>query len=85
MPSLEIFRIQLVVSLVAWGIFVALYWWPTLAAVGRRRALRQIAMLHAFRFEGLVFLMPAFVGQGLPAAFAATATSLRRCSQSRRS
>jgi hypothetical protein len=73
MSTLDIFRIHLVIGLVAWGIFVALYWWPALDSMGRRPALRQIAMLHAFRFEGLVFLMPAFVGQGLPAAFAVPA------------
>jgi hypothetical protein len=73
MSSITIFRTQLVIGLLVWGIFVAVYWWPVLAVIGRRLALRQIAMLNAFRFEGLVFLMPAFVGQGLPSAFAAPA------------
>jgi hypothetical protein len=33
-------------------------------------AQRAIATLHSFRFFGLVFLMPGFVGPNLPAGFA---------------
>jgi hypothetical protein len=73
MSSREIFQIQLVVGFLACALFVALYWWPGLAATDRRHALRQIAMLNAFRFEGLLFLMPGFTGAGLPAAFAVPA------------
>jgi hypothetical protein len=73
MSTLDIFRIHLVIGLVAWGLFVRIYWWPTLASIDTRLALRQIAMLSAFRWEGLVFLMPTFVGAGLPAAFAVPA------------
>ena len=70
MPAVAIFRTHLVAGLLAWALYAAIYWYPKLKAVSRRDALRQIAMLHAFRFEGLLFLMPAFVGNGLPAAFA---------------
>jgi len=73
MPAIEIFRIHLASGLFVWGLFVGIYWYPKLIAAGRRQALRRIAMLHAFRFEGLLFLMPAFVGNGLPAAFAVPA------------
>jgi hypothetical protein len=73
MSTLDIFRIHLVIGLVAWGLFVRIYWWPALAAIDNRLALRQIAMLSAFRWEGLLFLMPTFVGAGLPAAFAVPA------------
>jgi hypothetical protein len=73
MPAVEIFRIQLAIGLLVWGLYVGIYWYPKLIAAGRRQALRQIAMLNAFRFEGLLFLMPAFVGNGLPAAFAVPA------------
>ena len=73
MPAIDIFRIHLVTGLFAWALYVGNYWYPKLIAAGRRQALRQIAMLHAFRFEGLLFLMPAFVGNGLPAAFAVLA------------
>jgi hypothetical protein len=73
MPTVEIFRIHLATGLIAWGLYVGIFWYPKLIAGGRRHALRRIAMLHAFRFEGLLFLMPAFVGNGLPAAFAVPA------------
>jgi hypothetical protein len=73
MPAADIFRIHLVSGLLVWGLYVGIFWYPKLIAVGRRQALRQIAMLNAFRFEGLLFLMPAFVGNGLPAAFAVPA------------
>lgn len=73
MSGPEIFRIHLVIGMAAWALFVSIFWWPALDAAGRRQAFRQIAMLHAFRFEGLLFLMPAFVGAGLPAAFAVPA------------
>ena len=73
MSTVEIFRIHLAMGLIAWGLYVGIFWYPKLIAGGRRQALRWIAMLHAFRFEGLLFLMPAFIGNGLPAAFATPA------------
>jgi hypothetical protein len=73
MPPNAIFRIHLGLGLLAWTLFVAIYWWPELKALDRRQALRKIAMLNAFRFEGLLFLMPAFVGPHLPAEFAVPA------------
>jgi len=73
MPPNAIFRVHLGLGLLAWLLFVAIYWWPELKAPDRRQALRKIAMLNAFRFEGLLFLMPAFVGPHLPAEFAVPA------------
>jgi hypothetical protein len=70
MPPIAIFRVQLALGLLVWTLFVVNYWWPALRALDRRQALRSIAMLNAFRFEGLLFLMPAFIGPNLPAAFA---------------
>jgi hypothetical protein len=73
MPPIAIFRVHLGLGLLAWTLFVAIYSWPALKALDRREALRKIAMLNAFRFEGLLFLMPAFIGPNLPAAFAVPA------------
>jgi hypothetical protein len=70
MPPIQIFRVHLALGLLAWTLYVAIYWWPALKVLDRRQALRNIAMLNLFRFEGLLFLMPAFVGPHLPAAFA---------------
>jgi len=44
------------------------------AAEGERvEAHRAVATLHSFRFFGLVFLLPGFVGPNLPEGFAAPA------------
>lgn len=40
---------------------------------GALEAHRAIATFNSFRFFGLVFLLPGFVGQNLPAEWAATA------------
>jgi hypothetical protein len=73
MPPNAIFRVHLGLGLLVWTLFVVIYWWPALKVLDRRQALRKIAMLNAFRFEGLLFLMPAFVGPNLPAEFAVPA------------
>jgi nicotinamide riboside transporter PnuC len=48
----------------------AIYIWPRLKAAEPVEAHRAIATLHSFRFFGLVFLLPGFVGTGLPLVFA---------------
>ena len=65
-----IFRIHLVLGYVAWLLCFGVYVWPRLKAMDRVEAHRAIAMLHSFRFFGLVFLVPGVVGAGLPAGFA---------------
>ncbi len=69
-PS-TIFQIDMALGYVAWGLCVARYVWPRLRGIDRVAALCAIATLHSFRFEGLAFLLPGFVGPALPAAFAA--------------
>lgn len=64
-----IFNIHLVLGYACW----LLCWpvlWSRLRAMDRTQALRQIAMLHGFRFFGLVFLLPGVVGPHLPPRFA---------------
>ena len=73
MPANMIFRIDMALGNVAWALCVAKYVWPRLRDIDRIEALRAIATLHSFRFFGLVFLLPGFVGPELPAAFAAPA------------
>jgi hypothetical protein len=43
------------------------------AAVNRTEALRPLLVLHSFRFEGLLFLIPGVVSPDLPSAFAHSA------------
>jgi hypothetical protein len=66
----NIFGVQLVLGYVAWLLFFGVYARPKLKAMDRVAAHRAIATLHSFRFFGLVFILPGFVGLHLPASFA---------------
>lgn len=68
-PS-TIFQIQLVLGYVPWLLCVGTYVWPRLKAMDPVEAQRAIAILHSFRFFGLVFIVPGVVGPNLPASFA---------------
>ena len=73
MPAAGIFLIDLTLGYLASALLLATYVWPRLKAMDRFEAHRAIATFHSFRFFGLVFLLPGFVGPGLPHAFAAGA------------
>ncbi|MER9866318.1 hypothetical protein NKJ35_03785 [Mesorhizobium sp. M0136] len=70
MSPATIFDIQLVLGYVPWLICFGVYFWPRLKPMDRVEAQRAIAILHAFRFFGLVFILPGVVGPDLPAGFA---------------
>ncbi len=65
-----IFRIHLIGGYAAWLLCFAAYIWPRLRSMQHFEAQRAIATLHSFRFFGLVFMLPGFVGPDLPASFA---------------
>jgi hypothetical protein len=67
------FFLSIAFSLVAWSIVAKRYIWPRLRSRQRPDALRPILVLHAFRFEGLAFLVSGVVSPDLPAAFAHSA------------
>jgi hypothetical protein len=69
----NIFRIDMALGYLAWALFIGAYIWPRLRAMDRLEAHRAIATFNSFRFFGLVFLLPGFVGPTLPQGFAATA------------
>jgi hypothetical protein len=73
MPASEIFNIDMALGYLAWALCLATYVWPRLKAMDRVEAHRALATFHGFRFFGLVFLLPGFVGANLPERFAATA------------
>jgi hypothetical protein len=73
MAAETIFQIDMALGYLAWALCVAHYIWPRLRDMNRVEAQRALATLHCFRFFGLVFLLPGFVGPGLPEAFAAPA------------
>ena len=64
-----IFSTHLLLGYVPWLLGLG-YLMPRLEAMGRIEALRAIALLHSFRFFGLVFIVPGVVGPHLPAGFA---------------
>ena len=70
MSPATIFRIHLVLGYVPWLLFLSAYGWPWLKSMDRVEAQRAIATLHSFRFFGLAFILPGFVGPDLPADFA---------------
>ncbi|MGH1570330.1 hypothetical protein ACRAWG_06260 [Methylobacterium sp. P31] len=82
MLAQTIFRIALPLGYLAWGLCLVTYVWPRLVRMKLADAHRLIATFHSFRFFGLVFLLPGFVGPGLspvfsvPAAYGDLATSL---------
>ena len=71
-PAL-IFQAHLVLGYVPWLLFLTLYVLPRLKSVDSAEVQRAIALLHSFRFFGLVFLVPGVVGAGLPSGFASFA------------
>ena len=71
MPAQNIFQIDMALGYLAWAILIATYVWPRLRAMQRLEAHRAIATFNSFRFFGLVFLLPGFVGPNLPQDFAA--------------
>lgn len=73
MPASEIFLIDMALGYLAWALVIATYVWPRLTAMDRVEAHRAIATFNSFRFFGLVFLLPGFVGRNLPAGWAAAA------------
>jgi hypothetical protein len=55
------------------ALLIANYVWPRLKVMAPLDAHRAIATFNSFRFFGLVFILPGFVGPHLPEGFAAPA------------
>ena len=70
MPPIALFGVSVLFGFIAWGIVAARYIWPTLRQRLLADALRPLLLLHAFRFMGLVFVIPGVVSPDLPSAFA---------------
>jgi len=73
MTPQNIFNLHLAMGYVPWLLWFIAYGWPRLGTMEAADAQRAIASLHAFRFLGLVFLVPGVVGAAIPHAFAAPA------------
>ena len=70
MDTLGVFGLQLVLSLIAYGLVAKWYVMPWLAEKPIHQALIPLIFPHAFRHLGLAFLVPGLVAQPLPSSFA---------------
>lgn len=70
MTSFQIFGVQFLLSVIAYGLCARWYVAPRLARLPLHDALAPLVFLHAFRHLGMVFLVPAVVAPTLPSAFA---------------
>jgi hypothetical protein len=70
MSAREIFNIDMALGYLASALCIATYVWPRLRTMDRVDAHRAIATFNSFRFFGLAFLLPGFVGPNLPHSFA---------------
>ena len=70
MDTQAIFVLQFFLSVVVWGVIAKWSLAPWLEKKSPHDALYWLALPHAFRHIGMVFLVPGVVAQPLPAAFA---------------
>ena len=68
-----IFGLQFFMSLVVWGLIAKWLLTPWLERKSAHQALFVLTLPHAFRYMGMVFLVPGVVAQPLPDAFATPA------------
>ena len=73
MSPLAIFGLQFVLSLVVMGLLAKWVLAPWLAPQTQREALFWLTIPHAFRYIGMVFLVPGVVAESLPDGFATPA------------
>jgi hypothetical protein len=72
-PAQIIFLTDMALGYLAAALLIGTYVWPRLKAMDRLDAHRALATFNSFRFFGLVFLLPGFVGPSLPQGFAGPA------------
>jgi hypothetical protein len=70
MDTLAIFGLQFVLSLVVWGLMAKWLLAPWLENKSPHEAFFWLTLPHAFRYMGMVFLVPGVVARPLPGAFA---------------
>ena len=70
MLTKDIFNIDMALGYLVSALCIGTYVWPRLRAMDRVEAHRAIATFNSFRFFGLAFLLPGFVGPNLPQSFA---------------
>ncbi len=73
MPVSLILPVSMVIGIVAWSLLFTWYVHPALREKSFGEAMRPLLLLHAFRYIGLMFLIPGVTAEPLDARFAAPA------------
>ena len=73
MEIMEIFGLQFLLSTIGVALVARWYIAPRLSALPTAKALQLLLLPHMFRHLGLVFVVPALVGENLDPSFAAGA------------
>ena len=73
MSVATIFQVQVVGSVLLFGLMATWYWAPRLARLPLEAALTPLLLLHLSRVLGLTFLVPTVVDPSLPRSFAVPA------------
>ena len=73
MSVVEIFGLQFFLSLVVFGLIASWYLNPWLKKQASPDALFWLTLPHAFRYVGLVFLVPGVVAPSMPSSFSIVA------------
>jgi hypothetical protein len=69
MPVDLILPLSIALALIAWSLIMAWYVHPLLKSYPLERALEPILFLHAFRYVGLMFLLPGVTAEVLDRRF----------------
>lgn len=73
MPVALILPVSMVIGIVAWSLLFAWYVHPVLREKSFKDAIRPLLLLHAFRYIGLMFLIPGVTAEALDMRFASPA------------
>lgn len=73
MPVPLILPVGMTLGVIAWALFFTWYVHPTLRKKPFANAMRPLLLLHAFRYIGLMFLIPGVTAEALDTRFASPA------------
>lgn len=73
MPVPLILPIGMTLGVISWSLLFAWYVHPALSKMAFENAMRPLLLLHAFRYIGLMFLIPGVTAEALDVRFASPA------------
>lgn len=69
MDQLSIFQLSVALGIISWSFVAYKYIWPKIKGMSLVKASESLLTVHIFRYIGLAFLVPGFVGVDLPYEF----------------